>query len=206
MFTGIVEETGRIAEKQKVREGFRFQISSRKVLKKLNVSDSVAVNGVCLTVTSQRKKGFEVIAVQETLKKSTLGNLKKGDEVNLESSLRVGSEIGGHFVFGHVDDTGIISSIKHSKNYEFFIKIKSKHKKFIIPTGSVAVNGVSLTVAKITMHPKRSKYFQIKIAIIPYTYKNTTFKDLKVNDKVNIEFDFLGKYVLNILEKRKFNK
>lgn len=202
MFTGIVEEVGKIAEKLKVREGYRFQIISRKILKKLNVSDSVAVNGVCLTVTGKRKRYFEVTAVQETLRKTTFGCLEPGDELNLESSLRIGEEIGGHFVFGHIDDTGVASSIKRFKNYEFVIKLKSKYKKYVIPAGSIAVNGVSLTVAKIILPSREDKYFNVKVAIIPYTYKNTTFKNLKVSDRVNIEFDFLGKYVLNILEKK----
>src|SRR5438876_8429588 len=199
MFTGIVEETGKVAEKQKVREGYRLRINSRKVLKKLRMSDSVAVNGVCLTISDKDKNSFEVTAVSETLKKTTLGKLKPSDEVNLESSLKVGEKIGGHFVFGHIDDIGIIDSIKHHKNYEFFIKMKPKYKKYLIPAGSIAVNGVSLTVASIKTGAKN---VYVKIAIIPYTYKNTTFKNLKVNERVNVEFDFLGKYVLNILEKK----
>ena len=202
MFTGIIEEVGKVEEKLKVREGYRFRIRSHKVLKKLKISDSVAVNGVCLTVTGKGKSDFNVTAVQETLKKTTLRSLEPGDKLNLESSLRIGGEIGGHFVFGHIDDTGVVSSIKRFKNYEFVIKLKSMYKKYVIPAGSIAVNGVSLTVAKMIPPSRGGKYFNVKVAIIPYSYKNTTFRNLKVNDEVNIEFDFLGKYVLNILEKR----
>lgn len=199
MFTGIVEEVGKVAGKSKVREGFRFRIKGRKVPAKLKVSDSVSVNGVCQTIISKRGNEFEFISVHETLKKTNLGGLKQGDEVNLESSLRIGDEIGGHFVFGHIDNVGIVSSIKRlkkSENYEFIIKTKGKYRKYIIPAGSVCINGVSLTVAKIY----KKKKFRFKTAIIPYTFRNTNFKNLKKGDKVNIEFDFLGKYVLNMMK------
>lgn len=205
MFTGIVEETGTVTNKIKVREGYLFRVRSRKVSKKLKVSGSVSINGVCHTVAAKKGDEFEFISVHETLKKTNLGGIKIYDEVNLESSFRAGDEIGGHFVFGHIDDVGVVSSVKqlkNSDNYEFMIKLKSKYKKYIIPVGSISVNGVSLTVAEIFSSPKQAKNFEIKVAIIPYTYKNTSFKNLKAGDKVNIEFDFLGKYVVNLLEKK----
>jgi riboflavin synthase len=132
-----------------------------------------------------------------------MSGLKPGYEVNLESSLRAGGEIGGHFVFGHIDGSGIISAMKlrGGKNYEMSVRIKSRHRKYVIPAGAIAVNGVSLTVADVIPAAKGGPYFEIRATIIPYTYENTTFKDLKVNDKVNVEFDFMGKYVVNMAAK-----
>ena len=210
MFTGIIEETGKVISRTEIPEGIRFRIFSEKVNKKLNVSDSVCVNGVCHTVTEKNKKWFQFTSVNETLKKTNIGKLKLNDEVNLESSLVIGQPIGGHFVLGHVDDTGTIVSFKQvksktkkaksSQNWEYKIKINKKHSKYVIPVGSICINGVSLTIADIAR--SKGKFFEIKTAIIPYTYNHTTFKNLTIGDKVNLEFDFLGKYVQNILEKK----
>lgn len=206
MFTGIVEETGRVTQKKNIGEGFRFRISSRSVNKTLALSDSVCVNGVCHTVTAKTKSEFEFVSMHETLKKTNIGELNAGDKVNLEGSLTLNKKIGGHFVFGHIDDTGIITSVKQIKannkkdsdNWEYRIKIHKKHSPFVIYVGSIAVNGVSLTVADVTK-PK-GNYFEVKVAIIPYTYKHTTFSKLKKGSRVNLEFDFLGKYVMNMLK------
>jgi riboflavin synthase len=210
MFTGIVEEKGIITSKKKVYEGYKFRVKSKVVAKKLALSDSVCINGVCHTVTAKSKNEFEFTSIHETLKKTTIGMLNTGDEVNLEGSLTLNKKIGGHFVFGHVDDTGIIASIRQIKskqiktkgktdsdNWEYRVKIHKKHFPFVIYVGSIAINGVSLTVAEVTK-PK-GNFFDVKVAIIPFTYNHTTFMDLQLNDKVNIEFDFLGKYVMNIL-------
>jgi riboflavin synthase len=208
MFTGIVEEIGTIASKKKAGSGYKFKVKSKKVLKKLDLSDSVNINGVCHTVTSKSKHGFEFVSVHETLKKTNIGKLNAGDKVNLESSLTLNKKIGGHFVFGHVDDTGIITSIiivknkykKKSNNLEYRIKIHKKYLPFLIYVGSIAVNGVSLTVAEI-FKPK-GNYFEIKVSIIPFTYNHTTFNTLKLGEAVNLEFDFLGKYVLNFIKQK----
>ncbi len=208
MFTGIVEETGIVASRKEVSEGIKFRVKSGKVIKKLHISDSVCVNGVCHTVTAKTKSDFEFFSVHETLKKTNLGMLKAGDNVNLENSLSLGQQIGGHFVMGHIDDTGVITQIKQvntknkkSKNWEYWIKVNKKHEQFIIPVGSIAVNGVSLTAAE--LKKPKGNYFEIKVAIIPYTYENTNFRNLKTGDKVNLEFDFLGKYILNSVKKPK---
>lgn len=213
MFTGIVEEIGKVVSRDDIPEGIRFRIGSEKVIKKLNVSDSVCVNGVCHTVTEKNKKWFEFISVNETLKKTNIAHLKINDDVNLESSLVFGQQIGGHFVLGHVDDTGTVVSIKQvksktksksknkqkdSENREYKIRINKKHSRFVIYVGSISINGVSLTVAEVSK-PK-GKFFEIKTAVIPYTYNHTTFKSLSEGDKVNLEFDFLGKYVLNTVK------
>jgi riboflavin synthase len=205
MFTGIVEEKGIITSMKKISEGYRFKVKSKTIAKNLDLSDSVCINGVCHTVTSKSKNEFEFTSIHETLKKTNIGKLNAGDEVNLEGSLTLNKKIGGHFVFGHIDDTGIITSVKQIKakgkgssdNWEYRIKIHKRHYPFVIYVGSIAVNGVSLTVAEVTK-PK-GDYFDIKVAIIPYTYTHTTFRNLKLNDNVNLEFDFLGKYVMNIL-------
>ena len=217
MFTGIVEELGKVISKNEITEGIRFRIGSEKVIKKLNISDSVCVNGVCHTVTEKNKKWFEFISVNETLKKTNIGHLALNEELNLESSLVFGQQIGGHFVLGHVDDTGTVVSIKQvksktnskkkqkdSENWEFKISINKKYSKFVISVGSISINGVSLTIADVSK-PK-GKYFEIKTAVIPYTYNRTTFKSLAQGDKVNLEFDFLGKYVLNTIKLKSRNK
>jgi riboflavin synthase len=208
MFTGIVEEIGIVASKKEVSEGIKFRVKSKKVIKKLHISDSVCINGVCHTVTAKSKSEFEFFSVHETLKKTNLGMLKVGSGVNLENSLSLGQQMGGHFVMGHVDDTGVVTLIKQvntqdkkSKNWEYWIKINRKHEQFIISVGSIAVNGVSLTVAE--LKKPKGNFFEIKVAIIPYTYENTNFRNLKTQDKVNLEFDFLGKYILNSIKKPK---
>src|SRR5438105_3947842 len=142
MLTSIIEEIGKVISRTEIPEGIRFRIFSEKVNKKLNVSDSVCVNGVCHTVTDKSKKWFEFTSVHETLKKTNIGKLQINDEVNLENSLVIGQQIGGHFVLGHVDDTGSIVSFKQvsfknkksksSQNWEFKLKINKKHSKFVI--------------------------------------------------------------------------
>jgi riboflavin synthase len=210
MFSGIVREIGKITGKRKIQEGFRFKVRSKVISKGLKVSDSVAINGVCHTIVRKKGNEFEFVSMHETLKKTNLGELNLSGRVNLEGSLRLGDEIGGHFVFGHIDDTGEITGIKQIKadkksakesdNWEYRIKINKKHAPFVIYVGSIAVDGVSLTVAEVK--PVKGNYFEIKVAIIPYTYNNTIFKEYRVGDKVNIEFDFLGKYVLNMLKQK----
>jgi len=205
MFTGIVEEKGKIVLKKKIPEGYKFRVRSKSVAKGLAKSDSVCINGVCHTVESKSKTEFEFTSMHETLKKTNIGKLNTGDEVNLEGSLTLKKKLGGHFVFGHVDDTGIVTSLKQIKgkddkdsdNWEYRIKIHKKHVNFVIYVGSISVDGVSLTVAEVTK-PK-GNYFDIKVAIIPFTYHHTTFGRYKKGDRVNLEFDFLGKYVLNLL-------
>ena len=210
MFSGIVRDIGIVTGKTKIQEGYRFKIKSSKIAKSLKVADSVAVNGVCHTVIKKKGSEFEFVTMHETLKKTSLGSLNVKGEVNLESSLRMNDEIGGHFVFGHIDDTGVVNSIKQIKadkksskesdNWEYWIRLDKKHAHFVIYVGSIAVDGVSLTVAEVK--PVKGKYFEIKVAIIPYTYNNTLFKNYRVGSKVNIEFDFLGKYVERVLSQK----
>jgi riboflavin synthase len=209
MFSGIVRDIGNVTAKTKIQEGYRFRIKSKKIAKRLKAADSVAVSGVCHTVTRKKGDEFEFVTMHETLKKTSLGSLEINSEVNLEGSLRMNDEIGGHFVFGHIDDTGEITAIKQIKadknskesdNWDYRIKLHKKHAQFVIYVGSIAVDGVSLTVAEVK--PVKGNYFEIKVSIIPYTYNNTLFKNYKVGSKVNIEFDFLGKYVQRVLSQK----
>lgn len=214
MFSGIVRDIGIVTGKTKIQEGYRFKIKSKKIAKSLKAADSVAVSGVCHTVTKKTGDEFEFVTMHETLKKTNLGSLNVRGEVNLESSLRMNDEIGGHFVFGHIDDTGEITSIKQIKadknsskesdNWDYWIKLHKKHAQFVIYVGSIAVDGVSLTVAEVK--PVKGNFFEIKVSIIPYTYNNTLFKNYKTGSKVNIEFDFLGKYVQRVLSQKPIRK
>ncbi len=194
MFTGIIEEVGKVKSIVQKGKARIFAISSRKLLDEINVSDSVSVNGVCLTVFEKSKDSFKVEAVEETIKKTNLGELKIGDPVNLELALKLGERLGGHIVQGHVDTTGMIKSIKKLENsWIFEIKFPPEFRKYLIPAGAIAVDGISLTVAGLD----RDKF---KVSIIPYTFDNTNLKFRKVGDKVNLEFDLFGKYIENFFK------
>jgi riboflavin synthase len=189
MFTGIVEGMGRIHSIKRSGKAANLMIDGGRVGSKLRVSDSISVNGTCLTVVHKRRSLFRAQAVEETLAKTNLGLLKAGDRVNLERPLRPSDRMGGHIVLGHIDGTGKIASIKTlKKSWMFWISIPKRFQKYLIPTGSIAVDGVSLTVARIEAS-------RIGIAIIPHTMKKTVFGLRKVGDVVNLEFDVLGKYV-----------
>lgn len=214
MFTGIVKTTGIITSRKKIPEGFQFTVKSNIKSNSLKISGSIAVNGACHTITKKSDKEFGFISMHETLKKTNLGKLAKGNFVNLERPLKVGSEIGGHFMMGHVDCTGVITKIKQLKdkklsgtksdNWEYWIQIEKKFRSNVISVGSISVDGVSLTVADIS--DTKSKFFEIKVAIIPYTYNHTIFNTYKRGSIVNLEFDFLGKYALNLMKDKLRNK
>ena len=202
MFTGIIESLGKIIFIKKEKQNLVFGIQSA-FANKLKSGQSVAHNGACLTVErlipipSPKEKGVKsylVTAVKETLSKTNLGLLKKGDAVNLERSLKVGSRLDGHFVQGHVDCTAKVKSIKKEKGSWIFEfrnqKPETRNQKLIIEKGSICVNGVSLTVVEV----KKNIF---SVTIIPHTFSHTNFSTMKKGDKVNIEFDVLGKYILN---------
>jgi riboflavin synthase len=194
MFTGLVEEIGRIQRVLKKQGSIIFSVSAPTLCKKLTVMESVSVNGVCLTVIRKRGNVFDVQAVEETLTKTTLGGLKSGSEVNLEQALPANGRIGGHFVLGHVDTTATIAKIDQRKSSRMlWIKIPRRFVYYLIPVGSVAINGVSLTVALLS-------HGECGVSIIPYTMEQTTFRSLRVGEQVNVEFDVLGKYVQNFLK------
>ncbi len=191
MFTGLVEELGSVVNVQRKGRSVVFSISGRKTAGSLGKNDSIAVEGVCLTVLKKQGRVFHVQVVEETLRKTTMGDLHKGSQVNLERPLPANGRLGGHFVLGHVDGIGIIRRIdRRQSSWLFHIEIASRFRRFLIPVGSVTVNGVSLTVATV----KPSGFV---VSIIPHTWEVTTFRFLRVGGKVNIEYDVLGKYVLN---------
>lgn len=199
MFTGIVEEMGRIRKIIGGSKKRRFEIEGKEVLEDLKVKNSININGACLTVVELKRSSFEVEAVEETLKRTNLRELKTGDRVNLERGLKLSDRLGGHIVLGHIDCVGRIKSIRRKENFwDFEITTHKEFLPYIVEKGSVAIEGVSLTVVFVGS-------FFFRVSIIPFTYQNTTFGKKKVGDKVNIEFDILGKYVEKILKKDKKN-
>ena len=194
MFTGIIEGLGRIVrfdKKTSNRSEAKMQIKLGKLTKGLKVGDSVAINGVCLTAIDISKEIVEFEMIGETIKKTSLGSLKSGDKVNIERSLKVGERLEGHFVLGHVDVIVTILKIgKQSNQIKIWITVPKELSKYIIKKGSVTVDGISLTVVDILKN-------QFSVSIIPHTLKVTNLDYKKVGDKVNIETDILGKYILS---------
>ena len=192
MFSGIIENKGFVLKFEKKKD-FRLVLDTNLKYKDIKKGSSVCCNGICLTVISKKKKkkytqlSFDVS--QETINCSNFNVIKKGDEINIEKSLRVGDEISGHFVFGHVDDTSKLISIKKvGDSHEIKLEISKKIKKFIAKKGSVSLNGISLTVNQV-------KNNFIVINIIPFTWLNTNLKGLKIGDRINLEVDMLARYV-----------
>ncbi len=194
MFTGIIEGTGKIEKiqmKTSNRSAVKITVNLGKYSKGLKIGQSVALNGVCLTVTniSKNKCNFEMI--DETTKKTDLGNLSIGSKVNIERSLKVGDRMEGHFVLGHVDGVGIIKKIqKKPKEVQIWFEVSKNLSKYIVKKGSIAIDGISLTVVDV-------KKNLVSVCLIPHTINVTNFKLKKIGDKVNIETDILGKYILN---------
>ncbi len=193
MFTGIIEGVGtieKIHQNTKNRSAFQMIVNLGKHSKGLKVGQSVALNGVCLSATkiSKNKCNFEMI--DETIKRTDLGNLMKGSKVNIERSLKVGDRMEGHFVLGHVDGVGIINKIeKKPKEVKVWFDVPKKLSKFIVKKGSIAIDGISLTVVDV----KKNK---ASVCLIPHNMKVTNFQSKKIGDKINIETDILGKYIL----------
>ncbi|MBK8982375.1 MAG: riboflavin synthase [Ignavibacteria bacterium] len=201
MFTGIVQTTGKVISKTQTGDSVEFDISPSEDIysEDIKTGESISINGVCLTVTAIEKGSFKFTAVKETLSKTNLGELNTGDFLNLEKAMSINSRLDGHLVQGHVDTTGKINKIiENTGSHEFFIFFDSKFRDYIIKIGSISIDGISLTIADIT--EETDDGIEIKIAIIPHTYQNTTFRHLKEGDKVNIEFDMMGKYIKRIFE------
>ena len=190
MFTGLIEEMGVVQTVRSSGQGKSITIkSSKEFLKDTKVDDSISVSGTCLTVVRKTGTSFTAEAVEETLKKTSIGSLKTGSKVNLERALRFSDRLGGHFVLGHIDTTGTITSIaKKTLSWLFEVEYDGKFQKYVIPVGSIAIDGISLTVAE-------KKEGKVVLSIIPHTMEKTTFGIKKVGDKVNIEFDYFGKYI-----------
>ena len=197
MFTGLVEETGVVKSIKAKKGGIIFTIRGKKTVKGLRIDHSIAIEGVCLTVIKRTSKTFDVQAVEETLKKTTLGKLHRGSLVNLERPLLPSDRLGGHFVLGHVDGIGKVVSIKVLESSWFYwIEVPKQFSHYLVPVGSIAVNGVSLTMANV----RRNSF---AISIIPHTMDVTTFPLLKPGISVNLEFDVLGKYIERLFEEKK---
>jgi len=195
MFTGIIEETGNIEKITPIAGGITIRIKVEKILDDVAVNDSVCIDGVCLTVTNKAKNTFLVDAVGATLEKTTFNNIKADASVNLERSVRLSDRLGGHLVQGHVNGIGTISEIKKlGENYLVKVIVPQELEKYLIKEGSIAINGISLTIADLIMN-------EISISVIPHTWQNTNLKDKGVNDKVNVEIDILAKYVEKLLTK-----
>ena len=196
MFTGIIEEIGTIEAIQSSSNGKHLTIAGQKVLQDLKSDDSVCVDGVCLTATHVSERTFQATAVKETITKSTLGSLRRGTQVNLERALRLSDRLGGHIVQGHVDGIGRVRNvIKKGTGYEISIQLPSSFEKYALEKGSIAVNGISLTIARLDLD-------HVTVAVIPHTWDQTTMKNLKSGSPVNIEMDFLGKYVERFMPQR----
>ena len=193
MFTGIIEELGTLIASNNVRSGLRLQFSADKVLSDLKVDDSISVNGVCQTVIACGTSFFEVISVSETLKKTSLSSLKIGEKVNLERAATLSTRLGGHLVQGHIDGVALTKGIVDmhgSWTYEF--ELPTQFMRYVTAQGSVAINGVSLTIAHIEGNG-------ISVAIIPHTYEMTNFQYLCIGEFVNIELDCIAKMIERLI-------
>jgi riboflavin synthase len=189
MFTGIVKEVGKVEKIEKRYGLWKIGIASREIYKSTSVSDSISLNGVCLTLIDKRNNLLFFEAVKPTLESTNLKRIRIGSLVNLEDSLKAGEKLGGHFVLGHIDCESQIRSIKRYKDFSIFeIKFPPKFKKFLVEKGSIAVEGISLTIKEV-----RSSSFTVDI--IPYTLENTNLKYKRVGDWVNLEFDYLLKSI-----------
>jgi len=195
MFTGIIEQLGTV--KNIIREGGNLHLTiDAAMTPELKIDQSVAHNGVCLTVVSIHGNEYTVTAIQETLEKTNLDNLNTGDVINLERCMKIGGRLDGHIVQGHVDTTAKCTDIEtEDGSWVFSFKYdKNSPSKVTVEKGSITVNGTSLTVVN-------SKENSFSVCIIPYTFENTCFKNLKKDDQVNLEFDIIGKYVARMMEK-----
>ena len=193
MFTGIIKKVSKVYKVYKVKGSLSVEIESPKGWK-IKPGESISVNGVCSTVKKVSKKSFIVEYMPETIKKTTVGDFRKGMEVNLERSLRVGDLLDGHIVQGHVDCAGKISGVyKVGKSKVIKIWVPKEFIKFLAPKGSVAVDGVSLTVVD-------SKKNWFSVSLVSYTLENTNLGKIKIGEKVNIEVDSIAKYIFNILK------
>ena len=196
MFTGIIEEIGKIKVIQKIGKNNSLTISCNRILEDMKLGDSIAVNGICLTVSRFDNKSFTADVMQVTIQKSNLGKCRAGEYVNMERALQLKSRLGGHLVSGHIDGTGKIMSITKNENAKIYkIQINSEQRKYMIAEGSICIDGISLTISELEQD-------HLTISIIPETMKNTILQYKKPGDTINIESDMLGKYLYNFLQKK----
>jgi riboflavin synthase len=197
MFTGIIEEVGHVDILKRHRTSGVLEVCAAKVLESIKLGDSIAVNGVCLTVRRHSSSGFQAELSQETLNRSGLGDLKKGSLVNLERPLLANSRLGGHFVQGHVDAVGKVLSARADGEFALWkFHLPDSIERYVVEKGSIAVDGISLTVASLTKGA-------FELALIPHTLQNTNLRTREIGDAVNLECDVLAKYVESMLKQRK---
>lgn len=193
MFTGIVEEVGKVERVLKGQHSIRLEIQAKLVLEDIKIGDSIAVNGVCLTVTFFSNQGFSADVVHETLNRSTLALLRNGVSVNLERAMPINGRFGGHIVAGHIDNIGKIMEIRQDDRAIWYtIQTKTAMMKYIVEKGSIAIDGISLTVAKVFSN-------SFSISTIPHTVKMTVLSERRVGDSVNLETDMIGKYIEKLI-------
>ncbi|ESU24371.1 ribE protein [Flavobacterium enshiense DK69] len=193
MFTGIIETLGTIQDIQKENNNIHVTVSS-SITGELKIDQSVAHNGICLTVVNISHDTYTVTAIKETIDKTNLGDWKVGDSVNIERAMKLGDRLDGHIVQGHVDQTGICKNIENAGGSIYFtFEYDSSKNNITIEKGSITINGVSLTVVN-------SKKNEFSVAIIPYTLEHTNFKNFEIGTKINLEFDVIGKYVARLQE------
>ena len=193
MFTGIIEVLGKIEKIEKEGTNVHYTVSC-PIANELKVDQSVSHNGVCLTVVALADGQYTVTAIEETLNKTNLGHWKVGDLVNIERAMSASARFDGHFVQGHVDTTGICTKVSSADgSWYFSFQYDLKPEWLLVDKGSICINGVSLTV----VNPQDGHF---SVAIIPYTFENTIFKHLKEGDKINLEFDVIGKYITKYMQ------
>jgi riboflavin synthase len=196
MFTGIIEEIGRVAAIRPAGNAVHMAIRAAKVVKDVQLGDSIAVNGVCLTVTKFTDSGFEVDVVPETMRRTALGILQSGSPVNLEAAMTMGGRFGGHIVAGHIDGVGtLVSAMREDNALVMRIEAGQEIMKYVIPKGSITIDGVSLTV--MDRNPQG-----FRVSIIPHTEQVTILGSKRIGDPVNLECDMIGKYVEQFLQLR----
>lgn len=200
MFTGIVEEIGKIQNVKKHVKSSVFTIEGNKIFEDINIGDSISVNGVCLTVTTFSNNTFTADVMNETISRSSLGQLKNGSSVNLERAMSASGRFGGHIVSGHIDGIGKIIKIEKDDNAIWYtIAVKDNLMKYIVEKGSISIDGISLTIAKVAVN-------DFSISIIPHTVQETILSHRSVGDIVNIENDVIGKYVEKLITCEKNKK
>jgi len=196
MFTGIIEDKGKVIRVEYRGQAKRLTLEMPRDLTEIQLSDSININGVCLTVVEQKGKAIGVDLSPETLQRTTLAEMKEGEEVNLERALKLSDRLGGHIVTGHIDGIGVITDKRKEKDFlSLRIRIPQSVSRYVIQKGSIAIDGISLTV-------NECQGEEIQITLIPYTIKKSTLVDKKVGDRVNIEADILGKYVEKMVNQR----
>ena len=193
MFTGIVENVALISKLEKIKDNLNITLQT-SLAQEFKVDQSVSHNGICLTVVDVSKEEYVVTAIEETIEKSSIGFWEVGDFINIERAMKIGARLDGHMIQGHVDQIGQCAELIEKNGSWMFTFKYTGSNNVTVEKGSIAVNGISLTVVN-------SKENSFSVAIIPYTYDHTNFNRLKVGDNVNLEFDILGKYIAKMLAK-----